>query len=177
MKKLILSLACISAVGCSSVPQMVDAPVYYPTVETVAPSVKDSYGKQYLLSNEPLSESFISLPFLFDGDVVLRTDFDVLKWINKRFISTEGKEFSVAERYIVDMRKGKIKQLTKDIQFKGLEQSLLIKVMPLSYDRSTPEFLVLSNFKEVDGNASILIIEDPETQRIHGFIESAIVSL
>jgi hypothetical protein len=177
MNKLILSLLCVGVVGCSNSPKMVEAPIYYPTVDTIAPSVKESYGKRYLLSNEPLSKSFISLPFLFDGDVVLRTDFDVLKWKNKRFISIEGKEFSVAERYVVDMRKGKIRQLTKNIEFKGLEQSLLIKLMPLSYDRSTPEFLVISNFKEDDGNASVLIIEDPDTQRIHGFIESAIISL
>lgn len=148
-----------------------------PVSHNQASVIKPSRGVEYLSANKPLNEDFIGLPFLFDGDVVLSTKFDLAKWMSKRFISTEGKEYSVLDRYVIDMKKGTITSLHKDIEFKELQQHLLMKVLPLANQEGVPDKLVLSNLEEVDGRASVLVIEDPKTQKIHGFVESAFIKL
>jgi hypothetical protein len=179
IKKLLPMLLAVGLAGCSTSPLIVQSPIVYESVDTVAPEVKSSYGIQYLRSNQPLSDSFIALPFLFDGDVVLRTEFDVAKWKNKRFKSIEGRDFTLTDRYIVNMKNGDIRPLFegREFEFKYLQESLKLKVMPLSYDVSVPDYLVISEFTDKQSNIAVLVIEDPYTQRVHGFIESPSVPL
>lgn len=139
------------------------------------PSVGDTLSSDYLNAHKPLNVDFIALPFLFDGDVVLKDGFDVATWRNKRFISNEGGQYTLQDTFMIDMDKGNISSINGSLEFQGLKQSLLIKVLPLKGSRGLPRHLVVRNMREKEGGGSILIIEDPVTMKIHGFIESAII--
>lgn len=138
-----------------------------------------SSATSYLSEGIPLNSRYAEPPFLFDGDKVLLNEFDFSAWRNKRFLKVEGRSFVPHDRYLIDMRSGRIEQVNKQndyLEFKDLMQSLVIKLSPLKGIKGTPDILMLTNMVEQGGDASILVIEDPKSPKIHGFIESAIVN-
>ncbi len=139
------------------------------------PSVNGTLSEDYLYAQKPLNADFIALPFLFDGDVVLKDGFDIATLRNKRFISNEGGEYTLQDTFMIDMDEGNISSINGSLEFQGLKQSLLVKVLPLKGSEGLPRYLVVRNMIEKEDGGSILIIEDPVTMKIHGFIESAII--
>ena len=79
------------------------------------------------------------------------------------------------ETFMIDMDEGNISSINGSLEFQGLKQSLLVKVLPLKGSEGLPRYLVVRNMIEKEDGGSILIIEDPVTMKIHGFIESAII--
>jgi len=178
MRILFSSIVALSLMGCESTPLSTFSTndTEEVSVETVMPIVNKSMAIHYLYTNKPLNTDLIALPFFFDGDTVLRDEFDLSLWRNKRFIHVEGKDYLPLDSYAVDMDKGEIRSLDGEDVFKDLLQSLVIRMHPLKGLEGTPRFLVLTNMISSDKKSSVLVIEDPISLKIHGFIESSVVN-
>lgn len=180
MKKLILSISAILALSaCSSIPFFNDDLTPPVTFENFEYQVSDSSAGLYVSQANPLNEQFIGVPFLFDGHTLLLNNFDLSGWKSKRFLRVDGKDFAARDSYLIDMKSGDVRQLNSkkgEPHFQALLQSLAFRLSPMRGLEGTPELLVLINMVEVDGKASVLVIEDPLNSKIHGFIESALVS-
>ncbi len=177
MKKFAAIFSVAVLVGCKStsldVVHVVEDP--FISVYDSAPDMSASLASEYLSGTYPLDDTFVTTPFLFDGDRVLLDKFDMSAWRNKRFINVEGKAYHPDDRFLVDMESGDIRALGDEFEFKSLLKSLLVKVMPLKGLAGTPRYLVLTNMVVDGSDASVLVIEDPLTLKIHGFIESALI--
>jgi len=172
MKKIALA-CCLLAVTACSTNTFKSEPV---TVKALAPTLTPSIAPDYIANRTPLDRNMIALPFLFDGDVVLSNDFDLATWDNKRFLSLLGEFYYVDERFVVNMESGKITSATREIEFEMLLQNLIINILPLKKYPETPKFLVLTHLTTEEDKGSILVIEDPETNKVHGFIETPYIN-
>ncbi len=147
--------------GCSSKKEL----VFDPTAST-------KNAVDYLTAAIPLSVDLIKLPFLYDGDLLIETEYSRNYWYNKPFNSLYEAEHLVLEKQLFfKYKKGVFYGIKGELIFDDLYVNLLNKLSPFQNAIYTGDYLIINLIKNNVTNSVIYVIEEYKTGKIVGFID------
>jgi hypothetical protein len=164
VKVIIVLLVVLLALGCSN---------NIPKNELIFnPVLSESNSLQYLSGTLPLDGKLIKMPFLYDGDVLLLTEYDRAYWYNKPFNTLHDEQNLILEMQIfVNYKNGRLYGNKGEILFNKFYINLLAKLSPYKEASYDSNYLVVNLIKDKLTKAVTYVIEEYKTGKIVGFID------